>query len=228
MTSNALSDLGGRLDEVRVLSKLDPARTGDTSQPATSNAINRGCIVLLCSHLEGFLEDLAIESLDALASFQAPVAQLPLILRALHVEDHLKELEPIKDRKARAPRIEKMFADEGGFWTFGSQISTTMLRPKTVCSQMSNPGSKEVRQFLDLLGVDIEGHLRETGSLSLLHRINGLVGNRNSIAHGERGVNPTSGDVDTYLTLVEDLSREIDSALANAVKGICSLAQLPW
>lgn len=58
MTSLALGDLGGRLNEVRRLRRINPKRLDHSSDVETENALNRACIVLLCAHLEGFLEDL--------------------------------------------------------------------------------------------------------------------------------------------------------------------------
>ncbi len=228
MISRALTDLSVRLDEVRLLARMDPGREQSRQSPLASNAVNRACIVLLCAHLEGFLEDLVIEALDTMARLRTPVAQLPLVLRALHVEEHLKGLESIKDRNARAPRIEQMFQREAGLWTTGSCLTTSMLRPSMVCAEMSNPGSTEVRQFLRILDVDIEQYLRDAGSIDLLGRINGLVSMRNAIAHGDLEAKATHGDVDKYIELVEQLAGAIEAATAATVQRICDLPQMPW
>ena len=198
MTSSAFSDLTGRLHEVRLLCQLDPLRSGDLDQLNTTNAINRACIILLSAHLEGFLEDLVVEAIDALVDGTAKVEQLPLVFRALHAEEHLRVIEPIKDRKARAPRIEQMFKGESELWLAGKPLQATMVRAKMVCGEMTNPGSREIRQFLELLGVDIELCLAITGKDELLNQINGLVGRRNAIAHGEVNASATSTDVDNY------------------------------
>lgn len=230
MRSIALTDLSTRLEEVRHLARMDPARNLDEVPQSrmASNAVNRGCIVLLCAHLEGFLEDLVVEALDTLAQLGTPVAQLPLSLRALHVEEHLRTIESMKDRNARAPRIEKMFQSEAGLWATGSCLTTSMLRPKTVCAEMSNPGSREVRQFLRILDVDIDQHLRDIESIDLLGRVNGLVSIRNAIAHGDQEAKATYSDVDRYLELVEQLATAIEAATAATVQRICNLAELPW
>lgn len=230
MRSSALADLSVRLNEVRLLAQMDPGRIPNKvpQSPLASNAVNRGCIVLLCAHLEGFLEDLVIEALDTMAQLHTPVAQLPLALRALHVEEHLKAIELMRDRNARAPRIEQMFQREARLWASGSRLTTSMLRPRMVCAEMSNPGSSEVRQFLRILDVDIDQYLRDIGSLDLLGRINGLVSTRNAIAHGDLAANATHGDVDGYIDLVERLASAIEAATAATVQRICDLPELPW
>jgi hypothetical protein len=227
MTSQAFSDLGDRLKEVELLSLLDPTRSGKTGQEATGNAINRGCIVLLCAHLEGFIEDIATEAIDIMIG-RARVEDVPLLFRSLHAEDHLRSLEPIKDYKARAPRIKKMFETESDLWVAGKVLQPTMVRAKMVCDEMSNPGSKEIRQFLELLDVDIEEYLTNIAQSGLLSSANGLVARRNAIAHGEVTAIPTFIDVDQYIVSVRELARCIDDALGVSIKEMCGLTSAPW
>ncbi len=228
MSSAALKDLAGRLAEVQLLARLDPARRGDTSQAPLSNAVTRASLVLLSAHLEGFLEDVVTEALDALVANAPVVDELPLLLRAIHVEEHLRGIEPIKDRNARAPRIAALFVEEGELWRAGGALKPGMVRHRTVCSEMDNPGSRQVRQFLELLGVDIAAHLGDEGSDALLGQIDGLVGRRNAIAHGEATSKATFTDVDVYLQTVEELARHVDEAIAQSIRRVCRLKTLPW
>jgi hypothetical protein len=135
----------------------------------------------------------------------------------------------MKDRNARAPRIEKMFVDESALWTPGQTIQASMLRQNVVRSEMNNPGSREIRHFLELIGVNIRQYLDSAaGSSHLLGRVDGLIGLRNQVAHGEVNVSATFSDVDSYLQSVQELCRYGDGAVATSVQGICSLAALPW
>ncbi|WP_140873504.1 MAE_28990/MAE_18760 family HEPN-like nuclease [Myxococcus xanthus] len=237
MTSQARKDLTGRLDEVQLLSSSDPVRKAQAIQPTLnpstsemklSNAINRACLILLSAHVEGFLEDVVVEALDALVTHGANVDQLPLLLRALHAEDHLKNIEHLKDVNMRAPKIEKMFITEAALWGIGTPIQQQMIRAKMVCGEMNNPGSREMRRFLALLGVDIENHLSRAGAANLTNQLNGLVGKRNAIAHGEVGASATFTDIDNYLSMISELCRHIDDAVAETIRKICKLSALPW
>ena len=227
MTSLAHGDLAGRLNEVKILSRLDPLRLGPNRQGAAGNAVNRACIVLLCAHLEGFLEDITVEAIDVMVG-RAEVERVPLLFRSIHVEEHLRTLEPMKDLKARAPRIKKMFETEADLWLPGKVLQATMVRPKMICGEMSNPGSREMRQFLELLDVDIDEYLSNVGQSDLLNKANGLVARRNAIAHGEVNALATAADVDQYLDIVEQLARCIDDAVGLSVKEMCSLTSMPW
>lgn len=226
--SLSLQDLVARLDEVRLLAAEDPVRQGNLSAAPLSNAINRACVVLLSAHLEGFLEDLVTEALDALVRLGASVEQLPVLLRAVHAEEHLRPLEPVKDRNSRAAKIERLFAQEGDLWTAGSVLQASMMRSSAVCREMANPGSKEIRQFLEFVGVDIGQHLQAAGQQALLSQTNSLVAKRNAIAHGETSAAATPTDIDDYVRLLVDLGREVDQAVALAVQNTCAAATTPW
>lgn len=227
MTSQSYGDLGDRLNEVNILTRLDPTRSGWIGGEATGNAINRACIVLLCAHLEGFIEDIVTEAMDVMAG-RAKVDDIPLIFRSLHAEDHIKDIEPIKDRNSRAPKIKRMFESESSWWVSGNVLQPAMIRASMICGEMSNPGSKEIRQFLQLVDVDIDKYLRDVGKFELLGLANGLVAKRNSIAHGEIGALPTHGDVDRYIAGVRDLGLCIDEALGLSMKAMCGLTSSPW
>lgn len=230
MTSGSFNDLGGRLDEIRCLTALDPDRSANRAfkDARLSAALNRACLVLLSAHLEGFLEDLATEAIDYLVAGGALVERLPLLLRSLHAEEHIRRVEEVKDRKARASRIETLITSEASLWVNGNVLTAPMVRVKTICGEMSNPGSTEVRRFLELLGVDIRGHLDNAGKMSSLGRVDGLVGKRNAIAHGESTASATHVDIDVYVSAVTDLASEIDAAVAAAVRDACGTAALPW
>jgi len=229
MTSAALTKMAARLDEVIVLSATDPRINDPRSSNATlSGAVNRACVVLLSAHLEGYLEDVALEALDVFITEAICVDDLPLLLRAVHAEDHLGVLEQMKDRKARAPRIQDLLQSELGLWQPGNRLATPMLRASTLSKQMSNPGSREMRSFLELVGVDLKDWLQRTSDMPLLGDADGLVARRNAIAHGEVSASVTSADVSRYIISVETLSRSIDEAVAERLMQICSLHVRPW
>lgn len=229
MTSAARLDLNTRLDEVRVLAAQDPSRrSSDPFGRPLSSALNRACLILLSAHLEGFLEDLAVEALDALVAANTPVHRLPLMLRAAHAEEHLARLDPIKDRNARAPRIQTLFENEMALWVGGNTLSPEMVRAKTVCGSMDNPGSTQVRHFLEMLGVDIRAHLQERGRTSTLSLVDTLVGRRNAIAHGDSSATVTGKDTDDYLAAVGELADEIDDAVSGSVLACSGGNTRPW
>jgi hypothetical protein len=228
MTSTAFADLRSRLDEVKLLSTTDPLRADASGDTQLSNAVCKGCLVLLSAHLEGYVEDLATVALDEMVRHSLPVERVPLILRALHVEHHLVALEPMRDRNARAPRIETLFARESQLWNTGRTLDNSMLDARVVCAEMTNPGSGEIASFFKLFGIDLKDALIRRGADDLLGRINGLIARRNEIAHGELQAKATPNDVDTYLQLTEQLATLMDEVMSEGLQAACSLATRPW
>ena len=235
MPSQALLALADRLSEVRLLTTRDPIRqkplvrdrARQRERVRLANAVNRASIVLLTSHLEGFIEDLMLESLDYLVNSGCQVEALPDLLRSLHAEQHLKVIEAIQDRKARAPRIAKMIQTEQYLWRDGEVLAAPMLRGELVVAEMSNPGSREIARFLELIGVaDLESAC--ASQQADLGAINGLVQRRNSVAHGEPEATCTATDIDTYLRLVEQIGAVIDAAVAHSIKSMTGSTSFPW
>src|SRR4051812_16955291 len=95
--SRAYCRLTERFDEVRLLlglcSSPDTEPNAHRSAAGKDAALLRGALVLLCSHLEGFFEDLIEEALRVF-NFQAPkVTAIPLTIRQKQVTYRLRMAE---------------------------------------------------------------------------------------------------------------------------------------
>jgi len=226
MPSGALvSLLTVRLAEVRELVELRPS---DLSSPAAARrtAVNRAAVVLLCAHLEGFLEDLVGELVDLLNSSAPRLENIPLRLRAAHVTDEIDAIADMADPARRAERIERLFRDHGDLWLADTLIS--QLRVEAITVGMSNPGASEINRLF--LSIGLENALDEvtlTDGSNPVKRVNEFVGVRNSIAHGE-DTKVTDDQVERYLNAVECLARDLDSAVAKHVQSITESPTLPW
>jgi hypothetical protein len=220
-----LSLLTVRLAEVRELVNLRP-----TDQPPAAagsrGAVNRAAVVLLCAHLEGFLEDLVGELIDQLNASAPRVADVPLRLRAAHVTGEIDAIAAMTDAASRAERIERLFRDHGDLWLADTLIF--QLRVEKITADMSNPGASDVNRLF--LSVGIENALDEV-TLSdggdPVKRVTEFVGVRNSIAHGE-DTKVTDDQVERYVDAVECLGRDLDSAVARHVQSITGSPTLPW
>jgi hypothetical protein len=101
MAGRALVQLHTRLAEVRALQTLNPVRAGSlprsTSDALASSAVNRGSVVLLCGHLEGFVEDLLLESVDDLVNAGLAGARIPRGMKFRHAVGEIRALSEITD-----------------------------------------------------------------------------------------------------------------------------------
>jgi hypothetical protein len=132
------------------------------------------------------------------------------------------------DRNKRASKISNMLTTEIPMWIAGNRLQAGMLRAKVVCAEMSNPGSREISHFLKIIGIDVETYLDSVGNLPLLHQVNGLIGRRNAIAHGDASTTAAYTDIDQYLSVVSDLAHQLDAAVAQQLQSVCKLPTLPW
>lgn len=220
-----LSLMTVRLAEVRELVGLRPPDQ-HLAAAAPRSAVNRAAVVLLCAHLEGFLEDLVGELIDQLNSSAPGIENVPLRLRAAHVTGEIDAIAAMTDAASRAERIGRLFRDHSDLWLAETLIS--QLRVEKVTAGMSNPGAPEISRLF--LSVGLEDALDEvalTDGSDPAKRVNEFVGVRNSIAHGE-GTKVTDDQVDRYLDAVECLGRGLDSAVARHVQSITGSATLPW
>jgi hypothetical protein len=226
MPSGALlSLLTVRLAEVRELVNLRPADL----PPAVAGprvAVNRAAVVLLCAHLEGFLEDVVGELVDQLNSSAPRVEDIPLRLRAAHVTGEIDAIAEMTDAASRAQRIERLFRDHGDLWLAETLIS--QLRVETITTGMSNPGASEINRLFLSVGLDnILDEVTLTDGSDPVRRVNEFVGVRNSIAHGE-DTKVTDDQVDRYVDAVECLGRDLDAVVARHVQSITGRRTLPW
>lgn len=220
-----LSLLTVRLAEVRELVNLRPADQ-HLATAGPRGAVNRAAVVLLCAHLEGFLEELVGELVDQLNSSAPWIENIPLRMRAAHVTGEIDAIAEMTDAANRAERIERLFRDHGDLWLAETLIS--QLRVEKITSGMSNPGASEISRLFVSIG--LEHALDEvvlTDGSDPAKRVNEFVGVRNSIAHGE-DTKVTDDQVERYLDAVECLGRDLDSAVARHVQSITGSPTLPW
>jgi hypothetical protein len=214
-----------RLAEVRELIGLRPS---DERFPAAESrgAVNRAAVVLLCAHLEGFLEDLVGELIDQLNSSAPRTENVPLRLRAAHVTIEIDAIAAMTDPTARAERMQRLFRDHSDLWL--AETLTSQLRVERVTAGMSNPGAPEISRLFESVGLEnVLDEVALTDGSDPAKRVNEFVGVRNSIAHGE-GTKVTDDQVDRYLDAIECLGRSLDSAVARHVQSITGSPTLPW
>jgi RiboL-PSP-HEPN len=225
--SSALEALvGPRLEEVRALVALRPGGRSRI-ESAQGFAVNRAAVVLLCAHLEGFIEDLVGDCVDSLNSRRPDPARLPVVLKAAHVMSEVSVISLMTDVEKRAWRIERMFADSRHLWE-AAELAY-QLRVEVVTGEMSNPGAPEIARVLALLGMeDVFVGVTLPDEADIEKRVNELVGVRNSIAHGGADTKVTDDQVNRYVEAVEYLGRALDSSAASTVQHICESRELPW
>jgi hypothetical protein len=225
--SLALTVLHERLFEVQLLQDLSPVPAG--SLPATpeaalaAQAINRGSVILLCSALEGFAEDLLSEAVEAMVAAGLSVSVLAPYLRQRHAERQVRELAAITDTSKFVALLKALVHDnrpliESGRLAPGS-IDVDKLR-----YGFATPTPDEIAKLFRMIGLD-KAQVLERPFASYRMRthvigsISSLVEVRQPLAHGGAGsVSVTSGDVARYAGAVRVFAARLDAAVADRLR----------
>ena len=229
MPSQALTGLRSqRLSEVRTLLGLRPRRgLFARERNGAADAINRACAVVLVAHLEGFVEDLIGDVVDALDRLGPASGDIPTIFLATHVLSDVEQIARTTDPSVRASRIERLFLDHSPLW-LETRIARGRLRAQVVSAGLSNPGGKEIARVLGLLGMtDVFANVILPDGADAEKRMNELVGIRNSIAHGG-GAKVGDIQADEYVRSVEAVGEGLDLAAAAFIQTVCRTPTLPW
>lgn len=120
-----------------------------------TNAVNRACVVLMCAHLEGYLEDLAEDVVDCLARKASSPAHIPLDLRFLLFQTAVEKI--IEQRReilqtGSVVDLEALFREHAALWGGAWTSPVIALDAAVSKSQLSNPMANEIRQFMRVLG----------------------------------------------------------------------------
>jgi len=199
----------------------------------TVNVINRTAVVLLCAHLEGYLEELAVDFVDCLSRNAKSASDIPLAIRVVHFTEAAggimgKRLEILNSRDTLP--VEEFFAHHAQLWGGPLHRPITVLDPTLLTADMSNPSGDRIRKFVGQLGVSnafrpIRGSPYVPRADGLRETINDMVRKRHAIAHGEAGTPdslPTSGDVRRYFVAVMRLALRTEHQLTKILEPICA------
>jgi hypothetical protein len=192
--SPALKDFWTNLKEVGTLISLCEMPETKPIQRIRNESLCRSSMVLLCSHMESFFENLIIDILQFHESNQTSVVNLPNQLRVTQLwkdsstiasADFGKKLDFILAIQT------SLFADDSQFCMAGSFNSDLNTRG------FASPGSKEVEKLFNTVGIERIWDLvqQKTGNEILKRSLNAFVSRRHNIAHGNSSDRPTINDV---------------------------------
>jgi RiboL-PSP-HEPN len=209
-TSSAFASFQKGFAEVRKLlgmAEKSPLTVEPGELLSLQQILTRAAIVLLCSHLEAFFEALSGEYVDSLPSATAwPTYSVGVkSFISIHVRKELQaaidaagpctDEHLIEGFRSNVSSLQRWFDDIEAFRT---EISRPWLR-----GFYKENGSKAVDRLLRRLRPDKDeffdwleqlGHDRSRFWVSL----EGLVGARNDIAHGDATISSSVGDVRAY------------------------------
>lgn len=226
----AYTDLISRLDEINTILSQAKKLGRQTPTPLNLKLINalcRGGVVLLCSHIEGYIEDLGLCCLDRIAQRQVQKDALGNSFRYYLSRDFIERIKDTDDKSKISLTIDAFFARDGHLWD-GSPNFTSQLSADIFISNFSNPTHDKINKFFNRFGFDeytkkLGQHLtRDYEPCSAM--INNITDQRNKIAHGDANINASPSDLQNMVLLAKKYCRGTDVVVANWFKYInCSI-----
>jgi hypothetical protein len=182
------------------------------------NALCRGSIVLLSSHLEAFIKELGEVALDSMHANGIQRTRLRSRLYYHISRDILDEVQDTSDPEKIGEKIFSFLQTDLSYWSrtgpFPEPIPVDRFN-----KGFSNPAFKKVKKYFNRFGY-------ETYNRDLVEQLQGayhptvnmvdhLVDTRNKIAHGDSGATKTPSDVSAMIATTRLFCRSTDSTFGS-------------
>lgn len=220
MPSSAFAKFALRILEVKRLLSLCTPEDADyrikKDNIERDDALLRGAHVLLCSHLEGYFEDLISDLISAYDHLASHVALLPDELRAQQVTGSSSKWD-VKDPRKRWQTVQA--------WSAHPLIQSDAEKP-IGCMEaslhidgFSNPGSNEIESLFKTVGMpDIWRSFRTLEPNHLIFQsLNAIVLRRNQIAHGNADATITLSDANLYVQRAERIAEVFEELISTEI-----------
>jgi RiboL-PSP-HEPN len=192
--SPALKDFWTNLKEVGTLISLCKMSENKPIQRIRNESLCRSSLVLLCSHMESFFENLVVDILQFHEFNQTSVEKLPSQLRVAQI---WKDLSTLASASSDT-KLTCILAMKNSLLVDNSQRCVEgIFDPDLNTKGFASPGSKEVEKLFTSVGIEKVWDVvkAKTGNETLKNSLNSFVSRRHNIAHGNSGDRPTISDV---------------------------------
>jgi hypothetical protein len=211
-----------RLDEVYHLYRL--CRSYEAAKPhlklektAHVNALVRSAIVMLCAHIQGFIEDYADQVVDRFVQDGVDRAKLPDKLFYYAVRPSIDAIRSSSDPDVIIERLREFNALFGPLVLGPGAVSADLIG-KGYKDGFGSPTVKEIAKFFRRFGyetfeADLKARLKAK-YLVAANAVDHIITERTKIAHGDANATTTPKDFRAYLQLVISYLSVADFAAA--------------
>ena len=217
--TRAYSQLIVRLAEVAVLRRLGASyeRKDAIVCREEINALSRGAVVLLCSHLEAYVRELGEIALDSMAAKAIPRTKLASRVYYHISKDLLEEVRSTLDPEKAADKVFAFIDSDLEYWSKDGPFP----RPVPVerfNRGFANPAFKKIAKYFNRFGYEgYQGDLRaclQANFQPTVTMVDHLVDTRNKIAHGDFAASKTPGEVKDMASMIQSFCRSTDAVFA--------------
>lgn len=222
--TSAYSGLITRFQEVETLLKLAMQVRNKPPLPANivcMNALCRSGVVLLSSHIEGYIEDLGEIALDRIVQRRIPKSNLGSGFRYYLSRDIILDIKNTAEPTQVVVHIEKLLQRDQHIWGPDSYFSQT-LSSQVFLRDFANPTHSRIKKFFGRFGYhqfhnDLQ-RLLTTDFTPCSNMLDQVVDQRNKIAHGDAVITGSPSDLSDMIRLVKIYCRAVDHVTGNWFK----------
>ena len=228
--SPVYSSLIVRLEEVKRLTSLAEVSgrgKATSANMATVDALCRGGIVLMSSHLEGYVKGLAERGIEMIAKNNVPKATLESEFRYHLSRDLIEEIQQSIHPDSISSRIEAFLERDMLIWNSDAAFVSPLPHDAFI-SGIAAPNHDNIKKLFRRFGYSsFEGDLGKNlkGDLpACRNMVNQIVDRRNKIAHGDPIIGATPQDLRDMQKWLLKYCRTTDKVVCDWFKGIgCTL-----
>ncbi len=229
MPSDARKMLDTRLAEIQQILVAHTITAGPgRGRKYGVSALNKGGLVLLCAHLEGFLEDLYSEAVTAITNARLSVSSVPDSLKVAGARQIANDIRSAGSRRERDRLTLRFLRKAARFGHPRALFSKGDAGTEAVLGTFRNPQPEEIDSLFRNLGID--GVLRRASwrgksAATVRRELGALVDARNKVAHGQL-TDVYKYQIRNHLNLVRRVASCVDSIVGVHVQASTSAA--PW
>ena len=227
--SRAYSDLISGVAEVRLIrvkaSMLE--RAGPVTNADQVSAMTRGGVVLLSSHLEGFIKKLVELSVERIFERQVCMTKLPARFIYYASQDLIANIVDSQHPDAIAKSLLALLSRDGNQIKSSGPLAMP-INFEVFERGFPTPKYKPIDKFFKRVGYNnLLGDLqaRQQGQFQIVkNSVENLVDTRNAIAHGDSEEKRTPSELQSHIDFVKIFCRDTDALFCNWYgANICSL-----
>jgi len=209
-----------RIPEVNILHSrasrletIDPIRNSHEI-----DALCRGSIVLLSSHLEAYIKELGELFIRQIFDKQVNRNNICASFFYHISKDYLDRMKDSSDPVKIAAAIFEFIASDVDYWSRSGPLPIEIDADR-FNSGFSNPSFKKIKKYFNRFGFyDYEQHIARSLRSNFqpyVNMVNHLVEVRNAIAHGDTLVKKTPKEISDITQMIQAFSRCTDVAFGN-------------
>jgi hypothetical protein len=224
-SSPALVKFFDNLKEVGTLISMSKLNVLTARDRIINECISRSALLLLCSHVESFFEDLVVDILNFHELSHTSISQLPVKLKSIQT--------------LRKPIVDSFSLEKK--WEIIRNISqSSFINDDGVCNEgmfdaelhlkgFASPGSGAVESLFNGIGIAKIWSLVEAkdSSINLRRSLDAFINRRNNITHGASSDKPTIEDIKSYVCDVCEVVRVFNSIVTEYLTGNFNVED-PW